>query len=1454
MRLPEAATSRSILHRNGFASMRSDNPVHTARRAPIFRSTMPTMTMGGLLPDTLLRDLHDAAIAANLDRAALVARIDRRLVTSFRTATSPGAQIWEDLSALNDIPALADGSVPLRTWLETAKHRAEPRREAVVFQRTLDVLDGKPTAAPHGPPTPAPAARDAAPPAPATRLAPPDQVDILLITVLPDEYAAVLRVLSNARQVPGTPDAPNLYGWRLGTIARTYGGAYRVALALTGSAGTVIASQAVVRSAERWRPRYVLLVGIAGGLSLGGCAPGDVVVSTEIYGYEYGKLDRGFHPRANWTYQVDRGLLTSVQAFAAANPDWWTGDSPAPKVLFGPVASGEKVVDDPSDPSFAAVLHHWPKLQAVEMEGAGAAAAIEELRAVGSHAIGFLMLRGISDMPRPPSARAEGAAAQTAERDANKRRACDVAAAFAVRWIAAEWPVEPREPEPPSSAALHALLPLPIGSRRALRLPGLATMQKYWQWLARREYPTLAMTECLRRVSLPIRLIRPEVDHAERASLEVHDGREKRRGDSFEMHRTNRSHETAEARFDVAIRNELRRHSKVLVLGDSGSGKTTLLRRLAEGGAKRLLARGFRKRSRPTPVLVELWRFGDERSLKELILAAIAESACGLQREEVDLLLERGCLLLLLDGLDEVPLDNRRECLAQIGALSQEYPKLSVVVSSRQLPSLPRDYGVLVIGLLNDGQIAAAIDVFLPRGDLRIDDYRTAEEYVRLVLRPSVRSLCRRPLTLAFVLSALDAGKALPKNLFQTYDQLMHWTLAWEFERDELPSVLQASEVLQGVSYALCSREALHIPVLDWVSLAAPMMQRLRTLGLTIDPEYVLRKTAAIGLLRFHDGNVGFAHRSVQEFLAAKYLVERTEKPHEDPIAVQPGVAEFLCSSLPDATALLERHLSRCSDVGELFPLLDECFISETPYGRFEDLRNAMVTGYDMGIHVTHGMIGSDAAVFIDEIEYIVETAVEFGRQALSVLKAAIDGIIFGAMWREGRSWLECLASGLERLGWRGVELLRAFLSLGYFEHGEWIFHPRDEGPNSKSETPFEFMNFFEALQSDDWDSAAVELATLRTRAEAWLADSDAVSKHQRHKKRQDNVGERDDVDKSTDASPREPGQGSRKCNRCDGLVRPIPHLLEKFELVDLVGGVPCTLQIERQRYCCPCGATVDVAPCPERTSPGSRYSLRFTIRAAIEAYSEATDIPCLSVLDLRGQDDWNLLNILGHRLEPAYRELSTRLLSHSALHISLTAWPGSKSNQMPPWPMWRVSANGIVVYRLSAPRKKSTLAGMLRKYTGALVFDDWVSICFLLDELRAEHVGLTMPVLPIDLLQTHANRELERDAIEQALTSARTWARTHRRKRGVIGMVANSVLSGWRSMSKQATAPAPDRVGLLLNNAQAQRSRYGPFSARDVEIAAIVRSVLEAGARDKMAPDEYLYTAAMGEALPGSK
>jgi nucleoside phosphorylase len=190
-------------------------------------------------------------------------------------------------------------------------------------------------------------------------------------------------------------------------------------------------------------------VGVAGGLPPQNLVLGDVVVSSHIWGYEYGKIEHGFKPRNDHMFSADGSLLRCAFGFSCTNQSWRNSFGIIPpqtttsKVLRGPVASGEKVVDDADDAFFRAVTDAWPKLQAVEMEGAGAGAAIRHLQDAGKQ-VGFLMIRGISDTPRTASARQDPVTSQTQERDNWKEYAANAAAAFATEFIRTSWPVPPK--------------------------------------------------------------------------------------------------------------------------------------------------------------------------------------------------------------------------------------------------------------------------------------------------------------------------------------------------------------------------------------------------------------------------------------------------------------------------------------------------------------------------------------------------------------------------------------------------------------------------------------------------------------------------------------------------------------------------------------------------------------------------------------------------------------------------------------------------------------------------------------------------------------------------------------------------------------------------------------------------------------------------------------------------
>ncbi len=169
-----------------------------------------------------------------------------------------------------------------------------------------------------------------------------------------------------------------------------------------------------------WRPRLVLLVGGAGGFSAAGVRNGDVLVATMIADFELQKLtDAG--PEVRWrTHAVSPLALQSAQRVAAG--PWWPDErslpeplSDAPRVRFGPLLSGEKVIAGSGQ--IDRLLRWRRDALGVEMEGAGIATAAHH------QACEFLMIRGVADL------------ADENKSDSYLEAGCETAAVFAVEFL-----------------------------------------------------------------------------------------------------------------------------------------------------------------------------------------------------------------------------------------------------------------------------------------------------------------------------------------------------------------------------------------------------------------------------------------------------------------------------------------------------------------------------------------------------------------------------------------------------------------------------------------------------------------------------------------------------------------------------------------------------------------------------------------------------------------------------------------------------------------------------------------------------------------------------------------------------------------------------------------------------------------------------------------------------------
>ena len=214
----------------------------------------------------------------------------------------------------------------------------------------------------------------------------------------------------------------------------------------------------------------------------------------------------------------------------------------------------------------------------------------------------------------------------------------------------------------------------------------------------------------------------------------------------------------------------LTKYRKLVVKGSPGSGKSILLRHIALTYARRQQSRWGKV---SVPILVELNRLNDPavklrtELTRELSTKGFPKPDYFLTRR-----LERGGLLLLLDGLDEISVTQRSGVARQIRDLAKEFPTVRLVVScrtqvyNRELDSLVA--GTLEIQSFTDQQIRTFLRSWAP--DMRLHGKSVDQLMKALLERPAIMSLARNPLMLTIIAWLYtDTIMVLPQSRSEFY-------------------------------------------------------------------------------------------------------------------------------------------------------------------------------------------------------------------------------------------------------------------------------------------------------------------------------------------------------------------------------------------------------------------------------------------------------------------------------------------------------------------------------------------------------------------------------------------------------------------------------------------------------------------------------------------------------------
>lgn len=212
----------------------------------------------------------------------------------------------------------------------------------------------------------------------------------------------------------------------------------------------------------------------------------------------------------------------------------------------------------------------------------------------------------------------------------------------------------------------------------------------------------------------------------------------------------------------------------LLILGEPGSGKTTMLLELA----RQLITRAEENPASPIPVVFNLSSWDPKLTFAGWLVDELVTKYY-ISRKVAQAWVDADELLLLLDGLDEVSVEYREECVKAINDFREDH-NMELVVCSRS-----REYGELSARLRLWSAICLLpltieqIDLFFQETGPEFDSLRRALE-----IDTGLQELAQSPLMLnVFILAyhglhvrdleAIDGSEDRRRHLFDTYIERM---------------------------------------------------------------------------------------------------------------------------------------------------------------------------------------------------------------------------------------------------------------------------------------------------------------------------------------------------------------------------------------------------------------------------------------------------------------------------------------------------------------------------------------------------------------------------------------------------------------------------------------------------------------------------------------------------------
>ncbi len=333
---------------------------------------------------------------------------------------------------------------------------------------------------------------------------------------------------------------------------------------------------------------------------------------------------------------------------------------------------------------------------------------------------------------------------------------------------------------------------------------------------------------------------------------------------------------------DLDIHAAVQQFTRVVIVGDPGCGKTTSLRHLAYVHATKNLERLQRNQEPENlPIYIPLGVHGSpDKSLRDYLWEVVRPYALPLSvAESLETHVLAGRALLLIDGLDEVPTESRRQVARMFEGMMSRFPSHPIVVTSRVIGFEHTLSGtVLEVLPLSPEHINYFIRAWFGAISREEDGVDLCQ---RIAAQPRLLELAYNPFLLSLIALIFEQGKKLPERWVELYNLCVMTLLElWDKERglrkrNRFALTMKEDLLMELALHFYEKDQAALLPIREVFKQVGTIINRLQ---LDCDAQTVLDEIEQnSGLLRkFSYQHYAFAHRTLFEYFVARALVAET--------------------------------------------------------------------------------------------------------------------------------------------------------------------------------------------------------------------------------------------------------------------------------------------------------------------------------------------------------------------------------------------------------------------------------------------------------------------------------------------------------------------------------------------------------------------------------------------------